>query len=165
VRDIAEARSKLLDQPGLADAWLANDEQKLPFAGAGPFPPAGEHVKVILASDELRDNSRAGSAAAATWAHDAIERDRKRNSLKFMRALVLNDEEPSDLPLDVRGDQNCSRLGCCLNPRGNVGYFAEHLATRVDDDGAAFKPDAGDQFRNLSAEVARVEVGERTLDR
>ena len=81
-----------------------------------------------------------------------------------MRALVLNDEEPGDLPLDGRGDQHGSRLGRSLNSRGNVGRFPEHLAGRVDDDGAAFKSDARDQFRNASAGVARVEFCKRALD-
>src|SRR6516225_9986464 len=164
VRRMAEPRSKLFDQPGLANAWLPDDQQELPFARAGPFPAAGQDAEVLLAADERRENPRALSAADAAHAHDAIERHRIWDALEFMRALVLDDEEPGDLPLDGRGDQNGSRLGRGLNSGGNVGRFPEHLAGRVDNDWAAFKSDARDQFRNASAGVARVEFGEGALD-
>jgi len=38
---LAELRSKLFDQPGLANAGLADNHHKLPFPGAGAFPAAG----------------------------------------------------------------------------------------------------------------------------
>src|SRR5215475_5398625 len=164
VRHVAELRSKLFDQPGLADARLADDEQELPFARVGPFPAAGQDAKVLFAADKRGEDPGARSAAAATYTHDAIERHRTRDALEIMRALVLNDEEPGDLPLNGRGDQNGPRLGRSLNSRGNVGRFPEHLAGRVDDDRAALKSDARDQFRNASAGVARVEFGKGALD-
>ena len=61
-----------------------------------------------------------------------------------MRALVLGNEKPGDLPLDRRSDQHGSRLGRRLNARSDIGRLAEHLARRIDDDGAAFKSDASD---------------------
>jgi hypothetical protein len=67
------------------------------------------------------ESSGAGSAAAATHTHDTIERHRIRDTLEFVCALVLNDEEPGYLPLDCRGDQNGSVFGRSLNSRGNVG--------------------------------------------
>jgi hypothetical protein len=57
-----------------------------------------------------------------------------------VRTLVLNDEQPGDLPLDGRSDQHGSRLGCGLNPRGDIGRFPKHFAYRVDDDGATQTP-------------------------
>lgn len=76
------------------------------------------------------ESSGACSAAAATHTHDTIERHRIRDTLEFVCALVLNDEEPGYLPLDCRGDQNGSEFGRSLNSRGNVGCFPEHLEPR-----------------------------------
>ena len=52
VRGLAELRAKLFDQPGLADAGLADDQDELPFARAGAFPAAGEDADVLFAADE-----------------------------------------------------------------------------------------------------------------
>ena len=164
VRRLAELCAKFFNQPGLADAGLADDEHELPFARAGPFPAAGQDAKVLLAADERRENPGAFPAASAAHAHDAIERHRSRDALQLMRALVLNDEQPGDLPLDGRGDQNCSRLRGRLNSRGNVGRFPEHFAGGVDDDRAALKADASGKFGSAGCRVSRVEVGKRALD-
>src|SRR5262245_48751247 len=106
VRHIAEPCSKLIDQPRLADARLADDEQELPLARVGPFPSAGHDAKVLFAADKRGENPGARSAAAATDAHDAIERHRNRDALEFMRAPVLDDEEPGNLPVNGSGDQD-----------------------------------------------------------
>ena len=129
---IAELRSKLFDQPGLADAGLADNQHELPFARAGAFPAAGQDADVLFAADERREKPGALSAASATHAQYPIERLWSRDALEIVRALVLNDEQPGDLPLDGASDQHGSRLGCSLNPRGNVGRFPEHLACGVD---------------------------------
>jgi hypothetical protein len=73
-------------------------------------------------------------------------------------------KSPATCPLDCRGDQNGSGFGRSLNSRGNVGCFPEHLAGGVDDDGAALKSDALDQFGNASAGVVRVEFCKAALD-
>ena len=82
-----------------------------------------------------------------------------------MRALVLNDEQPGDLPLDGRSDQHGSGLGCSLNARGNIGRFAEHLAGGVDDDGTAFEADADGKLRSVAVVAFRaLKFAERLLD-
>ena len=81
-----------------------------------------------------------------------------------MGALVLNDEQPSNLPQDRRSDQHCPRLGRCLNSRGNVGGLAEHLARGVDDYGTAFEADADGKLRSAPGRVSGVELAERLLD-
>ena len=161
----AELRSKLFDQPGLADAGLADNQHELPFARAGTFPAAGQDADVLFAADERREKPGALPAASAAYAQYPIERHWRRDALELVRALVLNDEEPGDLPLDGRRDQHGSRLGCSLNSRGNIRRFPEHLACGIDDDRAALQPDAGDQFWKASAGVARVEFLKRALYR
>jgi hypothetical protein len=42
VRRLGEARMKLLDQPRLAQAWLAYDQDELAFACSGALPSARE---------------------------------------------------------------------------------------------------------------------------
>src|SRR5271166_5559540 len=160
---LAELRSKLFDQPGLADAGLADNQHELPFARASAFPAAGQDDDVLFAADERRQKPGALPAASAAYAQYPIERHWRRDPLELVRALVLNDEEPGDLPLDGRSDQHGSRLGCGLNSRGNIGRFPEHLACGVDDDGAALQPNAGDQFWKAGAGVARVEFLKRLL--
>ncbi len=52
-----------------------------------------------------------------------------------------------------------------LCARGDVGRLAIDLAGRIDHDPPAVEPDAGGKFRRAGRRVARVEVGERALDR
>ena len=71
---------------------------------------------------------------------------------------------PSDLLLDCRSDQHCSRLGRSLNARGDVGRVAEHLAGVVDDDGTAFEADSDGELRSPSCGVSGVDLAQRLLD-
>ena len=64
-----------------------------------------------------------------------------RNSFEFARALLLGDEEPGDLALDVQGDEDRARLGRRLDPRRHIRRFAKHLPGRVNDDQAALDAD------------------------
>ena len=82
-----------------------------------------------------------------------------------MRALVFEDEKPSRLPLDARGDEYRPRFGRSLDPRGDVRRFAEHLAGSVDHDRAALDADAGGKLGRARSSIPSVEVGKRTLDR
>ena len=81
-----------------------------------------------------------------------------------MGALVLNDEQPSDLPLDGRGDKHCSRLRRGLNSRGNIGRFPEHLAGLVDDHGTALEADTNGKLRSASRRVSAFSFTQRLLD-
>ena len=147
MRRFAKPGAKLFDEPGLADARLADDQHELSFARADAVPAPGENDELLLAPDEGRENPGAGPAAAAAYAHDAIERHRRRHALELMRALVLGNEQPGDLPLHRRSDQHGSRLGRRLDARGDIRRLAEHFACRIDDDGAAFESDASDKLR------------------
>ena len=143
-RGFAKPGVKLFDQPGLADAGLAADQDELSFARTSALPAPGENSEVLLAADKGRGNPGALPAASAAYAQDAIERHWRRYALELMRAPVLRNEKPGHLPLNRRSDQHGARLGHRLNTRGDIGRLAEHFARRVDDYGAAFKADAGD---------------------
>ena len=43
---------KLLDQPGLAQARLADDQRELALALAGAIPAPGEKIELLLTPDE-----------------------------------------------------------------------------------------------------------------
>ena len=101
VRRLAEPGVKLLDQPRLAEARLADDQHELTLALARALPAPAEQIEFLLAPDERRQRARAAASAAAARANDAIERDRLRYALEFVRAAVLGDEQPGDLPLHV----------------------------------------------------------------
>ena len=81
-----------------------------------------------------------------------------------MRALLLDDEEPGHLSLDVHGDEDRPWLGRRLHARGDVRRVAEHLAGRVDDDRPGLEADARRQLRRALGGVPGVEVGKRALD-
>ena len=49
---LAEAPVKLLDQPRLAQARLADDQSELPLALTGAIPAPGEKIELLLTPDE-----------------------------------------------------------------------------------------------------------------
>src|SRR6516164_9739659 len=91
---LADLCSKLLDQPGLADAGLADNHHELPFPRSGAFPAARQDANVLLAADERREKPGTLPAASAAYAQYPIERHWRRKALELVRALVLDDEEP-----------------------------------------------------------------------
>ena len=135
--------AKLLDQPRLADAGLADDQRELAFAFERARPAARQQRKFVLAADERRQARAAAAPAAAARPHDAIERHRRRHALEVMRALVLGDEQACDLPLHGRRDDDRARLRGGLHARGDIGRLAEHFAGRVDHDRSGLDADAG----------------------
>ena len=82
-----------------------------------------------------------------------------------MRAALFRHKQPGDLTLHARGDQDGARLGQRLHPRGNVGDIAINLAARIEDGGAGFKADAGDELRLGRTRILAIEVGQGALDR
>ena len=102
VRRLAEPGVKLLDQPRLAEAGLADDQRRTGPRLRGRAPSGGVSSSSSSSRPTKRRQSpRAAPPAAAARANDAIERHRRRHALELMRALVLDDEQPGGLPLDA----------------------------------------------------------------
>ena len=125
--DFAKPGAKFFHQPGLADAGLADDLDELPFAREGALPASCENDEVLVAADKGRQNRGAFFVASATHAQNTIERHGLWHAFEVMRALVLGDEEPGDLPLDRRSDQHAARLCHGLDTGGDIGRLAENL--------------------------------------
>ena len=157
VRRLAEPGAKLLDEPRLAEARLADDLDELAFAAARPLEAPHQERQVVLAADERRERARPAASSGAARAHNSVERDRRRHALERMRALVLGDEEARDLPLHGGGDEDLSRFGEALGARGDVRRFAEHFARGVDHDQPRIETDAGCERRQAPARVPGVE--------
>jgi hypothetical protein len=87
-----------------------------------------------------------------------------RHTLEFVRALVLRDEQPSDLPLHRGGDEHRAGLGRGLHARRDIGRFAEHFARSVDHDGSGIESNAGGELRGAFACVSGVDLRESALD-
>src|ERR1700722_12196825 len=162
---LSEPGAKLLDQPRLAEAGLADDQRELPLAAARALPAAHKDVEFLGAADQRRRRARAASPAAAAGAHDAVEVRLLSHAFQFMLALVLGDEQARDLPVHAARDPYFSGRGGALHTRSDVGRLAEHLACGIDHDAPALQPDAGGEFRRAGPGVVRVEVDERPLDR
>ena len=156
--------AKLFDQSRLADAGLTNDQDKFALAREGSLRRASEHREFFLAADKTREKLSLSPTASAARAHDAIEFHWRGSALKLVEALVLNDEQPSDLPLDGRSDEHRSGLRCSLNTRGDVGRFAEHVAVVVDNDRTPFEANADGEPGSAASSVSGVQVSERLLD-
>ena len=137
VRRLPELGTKLLDQSRLPDARLAGDEHKLAFACARPLPAPTQQSELFLATDEWRQQARAAAPTAAACANDPIEATGSGTPLSHAR-LLLSDEQPRDLALDVCGDDHRPRFGRRLHPRSDVRRLAEHFARRVDHDRSGF---------------------------
>ena len=86
------------------------------------------------------------------------------DALQFVRALLLNDEEPGHLALHASRDQDRPWLSSSLDTRRNVRRFTEHLARGVDDDGTGFNADARGKLGCARTGVSGVEVGKCALD-
>jgi len=71
MRRLAERGAKLLDQPRLADAGLADNERELPLALTRALPAPAQMFELLLAPDEGRERARAAAPASATRANDA----------------------------------------------------------------------------------------------
>ena len=91
-------------------------------------------------------------------------RERLRQAFKLALALLLSDEEPDDMSLDIQGNQNRAWLGGGLHLRGDIGGVAKHLACRFHDNGPAFDPDPRKQIRGPFAAVLDVDLRESALD-
>ena len=140
----AELRMELLDEPRLAEAGLADDQHELAFARAGALPAARSRSRV-----PPRGRRRALAPARRPFGRRRWrERCDKswtglRHALEFVRALLLDDEEPRHLSLHVQGDEDRAGLGRSLHPRGDVRRVAEHFAAGFYDDRPGLKADAG----------------------
>src|SRR5271166_1878862 len=102
---------KFLDQAGFTEPGLANDLHKLTVALPRPLPAAHQHGHLIVAADERRELACAGAASAAARANEPEQRDRLRHALERVAAAFLDDKQTRYLALDLRGDQDRSRLG------------------------------------------------------
>src|SRR3984885_4789940 len=160
---LGQLGAKLFNEPGFADAGLTDNQDELSGASRSAFRAASQDCEVLFAADERGEKPGASSAPSAAYPQDAIEIHRRKGALELMGALVLNDEQPSNLPQDRRSDQHCPRLGRCLNSRGNVRGLAKHLARGVDDYGTAFEADADGKLRPNHS-VSGVKLAERLLD-
>ena len=88
---------ELLDKPRLAEAGIAYDQSELAFARASALPAAHKQAQFLFATNERRERPRAAPSPAAARANDAEELDGLGHALVRARALLLGDEEPSDL--------------------------------------------------------------------
>jgi hypothetical protein len=55
VGPLAYPAPKLLNQPGLADAGLADDQDELPFALKSTFRAASQDSEILLTADKRRE--------------------------------------------------------------------------------------------------------------
>ena len=85
---LGEARVKLLDEPRLAEARLADDEDELPIACPRPLPAARQEVQFLLAADERRKRPPAASPAAAALADNAEKLDWLADALELASRLA-----------------------------------------------------------------------------
>jgi hypothetical protein len=157
--------AKLVDQPRLADAGLADDERELPFAFARALPAPGEKIEFLLASNEGRQRPCAAAPAAAARAHDAIERHGRRRALQGVRAAVFRHEQTSGLALDGRGDEDRAGIGGALDPSRDIGRIAEHLARCVDHHLPGIKADPRGKLGGAFVGVSGIDFDKRALDR
>ena len=142
MRSFREPRVELLDEPRLAETRFANDLDELALARSGALPTPRKQAQFLFAADERRQGSRAASPPAAARADDAKELNRLGYAFEFTWTLLLNDEKPGDLPLDVHGDEHRAGIGGGLDARGDVRGLTENLAADLHDDWSKLKTDA-----------------------
>ena len=67
--------------------------------------------------------------------------------------------------MDGGCDEDRARLGGALDPRGDIGRFAEHFAGCVDHNLPGIKADPRGKLRRACAGVSGVDFDKRALDR
>src|ERR1700722_13737784 len=162
---LGQLAAKLFNQSGFADAGLTDNQDELSGASKSAFRAASQDCEVLFAADERGEKTGASSAPSAAYPQDAIEIHWLKGALELMGALVLNDEQPSNLPQDSRSDQHGPRLSDRLHARGDIRRIAKHFAGRLHDGGAGLDPDACLELRHAPGRVPGVEVCKRPLDR
>src|ERR1700722_15297062 len=130
---LGQLAAKLFNQPGFADAGLADNQGELSGASKRPFRAASQDCEVLFAANERGEKPGASSAPSAAYPQDAIEIHWLKGPLELMGTLVLNDEQPSNLPQDRRSDQHCPRLGGRFHARSDIRRVAKHFAGRFHD--------------------------------
>src|ERR1700722_1952892 len=97
---VGQLAPKLFNQPGFADAGLTDNQDELSGASKSASGTARQDCEVLFAADERGEKPGASSAPPAAYPQDAIEIHWRKDALELMGALVLNDEQPSNLPQD-----------------------------------------------------------------
>ena len=156
---------KFLDQARFAQARLADDQHQLALALTRPLPAPHQHGDFLVPTDKRREIALPGTAAAATRANEPEQRGRFGHPFERVRAALFRNKQPGDLTLHPRRDQDRARLGQRLHPRGDVGDVAINLAARIEDGGAGFEADTGDEFWLGRSGVLAIEFGQGALDR
>src|SRR6516162_1739763 len=106
---------------------------ELALACPSALPASSENSQFFLAANERRQNSSATPSTAAAGANDAQQQDRLDYAFELARALLLGNEEPGDLALNIQGDEHRARLSGGLNASGDIRGVAKHLACRLHD--------------------------------
>jgi hypothetical protein len=165
MRRLRQARMELLDEPRLAEAGLAYDQYELAFACSRPVPAAHQEAQFLLTADKGRDRASAAPSTAAAGADDTKELDRRGYAFEFARGLLLDDEQPCDMALNIHGDQHRTWLGRDLNARRDVRRVAKHLSGRLHDHRPRLDADTSGQLRGVLGRIPRVDIGKAALDR
>ena len=164
VRRDGQTDPKFFQEPRLADAGLADDQNELAFARPGALPTAHQQRQLLLAAGKRGQRPRAGLPPAGGDADDAIEIDGLRHILEFAGASILDDKEPGDLALDVGGDEHGTGLGRRLNARGDAGRATEDAAHRIDHHFPGIETDSDGELRLAAFDGLGVQGSYRLLN-
>src|SRR5262249_61630597 len=88
----AEVEPELLDEPRLADAGLAGQQDDLPAALARPPPTLHEQSPLLHPPDERRETRRGKPAPYADQSLDPVQCDRLRDTLDRLGAALRHHE-------------------------------------------------------------------------
>ena len=114
---------------------------------ARALPASRQHRDFVVAADQRGEIALRRPAAAAARARAPKQRRRLGHALERVRAAFLRHEQPGDLALHPRRDQDRARLGQRLDPRRDVGDVAVNLAGLIHHRRTDFQPDANDKLR------------------
>ena len=106
VRHLAQPGMKLINQAGLSQPRLADNQHQLPVALPRPLPASHQHGDLLVASDKRRQIALSGAAPATACPHEPEQCDQLEHSFESMAATFFDDEEAGDLALHLRRHQN-----------------------------------------------------------
>src|SRR5437879_2170479 len=98
-----------LDEPRLADARFAGDEDHRSLARAHLLPALAQQPQLVLAPHKRCKAVPPGhveTAARAARLEYLVQRDWLAYALETARAVLLDDEQAGDQPLRCAGDQD-----------------------------------------------------------
>src|SRR5262245_5537207 len=93
VRRVAQPAVKFCDQARFSQSGLAHNQSQLSLALPRSLPAPHQHGDFLVATDERRQITLPGAAAAPAGTYQSVQRHGLGHAFDWLTSTVLNDEQ------------------------------------------------------------------------